>query len=320
MLLLLSLITFLQFCVVCGDSCRQENVSGGDGGDVILRVHQTGIRFINWVLLPKGDFIVQTNPNESINDNKLTKQYKGRVRSEDDGSLHLYKLSQEDQGIYRAKIQTEDNEDCVEFHLTVYEILSPGDIQINHTISRNDPCSLDLFCSVYKRNVTITWSSVHTSDINVTRGVLYVSPRGVNVTYICTARNPVSNVSKTVIPGEFCKTKSEFKGAARDHLLGALGIISVLVIIFILVAWKPYRQWRKGKYQEAEIITTYAQVGAQQSQQENLYHQRQEEKTDYITLYSEVQHVKNNTPQKKLIGIDAKTVQTVYSEVTIPKE
>ncbi|XP_056403343.1 signaling lymphocytic activation molecule-like [Hyla sarda] len=228
----------LQSCVVCGGYCgvEIENVSGGEGGDVILQVPQMGIRFIIWAL--PGNVIVRTKPEESIVDNNLTEQYRGRVRSEDDGSLHIYRLSPQDQSWYPTIIQTtEDKRICVLFNLNVYEILSPGDIQINHTITRNDPCSLDLFCSVDKRNVTITWSSVHTSDINVTRGVLYVSPRGVNVTYICTARNPVSNVSKTVIPGEYCSTekKREPDGITGDRCMIPWILSGIVLLITVCI-------------------------------------------------------------------------------------
>ncbi|KAG8560180.1 hypothetical protein GDO81_014827 [Engystomops pustulosus] len=86
------------------------------------------------------------------------------------------------------------------------ERLSPGDIRMTPTITRNGSCSLGLLCSVDKPDVMITWSNLHGGDVNVTGGVLYVPPSDVTLTYICTAHNPVSNVSKTVIPGEYCET------------------------------------------------------------------------------------------------------------------
>ncbi|XP_073493749.1 SLAM family member 9-like [Phyllobates terribilis] len=209
MLLGFLLFFLLQFCVICDKPCTQENVSGAGGGEVVLRVHQTGIRAIYWVLLPEGTNIVTIKPGRSNDDDDVLPQYRGRVRSVADGSLQIKNLSLQDQRIYRAEIRTNDDETfCELFNLTVYERLSDTDIKINRSLTRNDSCSLSLLCTVDKRDVTVTWSHLHGGHINVTRGVLYVPPGDVNFTYICTARNPVSNVSKTVIPGDYCKTDS----------------------------------------------------------------------------------------------------------------
>ncbi|XP_075185865.1 SLAM family member 9-like [Anomaloglossus baeobatrachus] len=205
MLSYLLIITLYISGVICSKSCTQKNVSGVEGGEVVLRVHQTGIRTINWVLLSEGNLIVTTKPGRSIEDDDVLSQYRGRVRSEADGSLHINNLSLHDQRIYKIHIQTNEDEICVLFNLTVYERLSDGDIKIKHSFTRNDSCSLSLLCGVDKRDVTITWSNLNVSDINVTQGVLYVPPSDVNYTYICTASNPVSNVSKTVRPKEYCE-------------------------------------------------------------------------------------------------------------------
>ncbi|XP_075700666.1 SLAM family member 9-like [Rhinoderma darwinii] len=202
--------------VVCDEFCRRENVSGAEGGEVILRVHQTGITFIYWILLPEGDVLITTEPGESIDESDVIDQYKGRLRSEADGSLHLRNLSPQDQKIYKADIRKEEHGICVQFNLTVYERLSPEDIKINHSITRNDTCSLGLLCTVDKRDVTVTWSNLNSSDINVTQGVLYIPPSSVDITYICTARNPVSNVSETVIPGKYCQTDSLIRKFQKD--------------------------------------------------------------------------------------------------------
>ncbi|XP_071972419.1 T-lymphocyte surface antigen Ly-9-like [Engystomops pustulosus] len=192
--------------VVSGDSCGWVQVSGANGGEVILRVPQAEIQVINWVLLPERNLIVTTDPGEAIDYRKVMTQYRGRVRSEADGSLHIYNLSLKDQGIYKADIRTLADYICVRFNLTVYERLSPGDIRMTRTITRNGSCSLGFLCSVDKPDVKITWSNLHGSDVNVTGGVLYVPPSDMNFTYICFASNPSSIVSKTVTPKEYCET------------------------------------------------------------------------------------------------------------------
>ncbi|KAG8560183.1 hypothetical protein GDO81_014829 [Engystomops pustulosus] len=253
--LLLFITPTLLTCVVSGDSCGQQNVSGAKGGEIILRVPNVKIRKINWVLVQIGDLIVTTEPGGSIDDIDVMTQYRGRVSSDADGSLHIYKLSLQDRGSYKANIKRTSGDDkCVVFNLTVYEPLSPGDIRISPTITRNGSCSLELLCSVDKPDVLITWRKLHGGAINVTQGILYVPPSDVNFTYMCNARNPVSNVSKTVIPEEYCKT---------------------------------------GKPPKEEITTEYAQVGGLQCQQENHYGLTQEQQ-QASTVYSEVQHAKES--------------------------
>ncbi|CAJ0921881.1 unnamed protein product [Ranitomeya imitator] len=176
--------------VVCDESCTQEKEPGPEGGEVVLRVHQTGIRLINWILLPKGDVIVTVKPGQSYDDKDVLPQYRGRVSSLFNGSLQISNLSPQDQRIYKADMRTNDDKTfCELFNLTVYERLSETDIKINHSLIGNDSCSLSLLCTVDKRDVTVTWSQVHRGPINVIQGVLYVLPSDVNVTYICTARN-----------------------------------------------------------------------------------------------------------------------------------
>ncbi|XP_075700427.1 SLAM family member 9-like isoform X2 [Rhinoderma darwinii] len=311
---LLTLILTLQSRVVCGESCRPENVSGAEGGEVILRVHQTGITFIYWILLPEGDVLATTEPGGSIDEKKVIKQYKGRVRSEADGSLHLRNLSPQDQKIYKADIRKEEDKICVQFNLTVYERLSSQDIKINHSITRNDTCSLGLSCTMDKRDVTVTWSNLNSSDINVTQGVLYIPPSGVNFTYICTARNPVSNVSETVIPGKYCQTDSEVAAASgRSYIACFVGLILVIFIIFPL-----YIMRNKRRRQKQEIATAYAEVGTTQTQGENSYCESQREIQEHKTVYSTVQHTKKKNSQKKSAGKQAKEIDSVYSKVNLP--
>ncbi|KAM4013322.1 SLAM family member 9-like isoform 2-T2 [Anomaloglossus baeobatrachus] len=291
MLLLLLVMFGINSCVVYCESCTQKNVSRSEGGEVVLRVHQTGIRTINWILLPEGNVIVTTKPGRSIEDDDVRKQYRGRVRSEADGSLHINHLSPQDQRSYKADIQTkEDQTFCILFNLTVYERLSDGDIKINHSLTRNGSCSLRLLCSVNKRDVNITWSNLNGSDVNATQGVLYVPPGDVNFTYICNASNPVSNVSKTVSPKEYCD-KDNSQASPKLNLpwiLGILFTICVIILIFVI-----YKRMGKGKGKKEDISTTYAQVEKPQGPDGNLYHEPQKDQ-QCLTVYSEVQYAKEN--------------------------
>ncbi|XP_044127846.1 SLAM family member 9-like isoform X2 [Bufo gargarizans] len=317
--LLLSMMIVHQPCVVCG----LEHVSAAEGGEVILRVPRSENTVINWILLPSGTVVAITEPGNPIYEKALRNEYRGRVSSEDDGSLHIYHLSLKDQGVYRA--QSLDERICVKFNLTVYENLSSGDIKINHNLTRNDTCSLSLLCAVDKRDVTITWSNAQSGDINVTGGVLYVPPRDVNFTYTCTARNPVSNVSKTVIPGEYCRrgdSNSNNSSMLGQRLFHGLTPATIIIIIIIVAAvfciWCKKRKSQKAEMTRTEMTTTeYAKVEGLQ----NPYYESQGENQGSASVYSEVQHAKKTTNSpKKLAENKAKTGETVYSEVSLPKQ
>ncbi|CAN2390106.1 hypothetical protein PRIEUP_LOCUS142, partial [Pristimantis euphronides] len=298
---------------------RLEKVSGAIGGDVILHVGHREISSVSWVLLPEGNIIVETKPGKSIDDKKVRRtQYRGRVRSEDDGSLHIYNLSPEDQRTYNADMQTAEGETCVYYNLTLYERLLPKDLNITHSIISNATCSLSLSCTMDRRDVTITWSHLDNSDINVTQGVLYVSPSNVNITYTCTARNPVSNVSKTVIPGKYCKT-----GNSKPQYLWILGVIPVLFIILLM-----YFIDRKGRCKkndnstaESQVIILYLimQNAGDHLRLKNPYLQTQGEQQSFETSYSEVQHVQKTTnSQKNVADKNAKDPDSIYTTVALP--
>ncbi|XP_066428573.1 SLAM family member 5-like [Eleutherodactylus coqui] len=314
---------------------RRKNVSAAEEGDATLHVGHTGVSFINWVTVPDGAFIVTTKSGGSIDDSNVIKRFKGRLRITDNGSLHITNLSLQDTGIYRATIpNTDKGETCILYNLTVYERLSAGYINITHSITSNDTCSLSLLCTVDRRDVLITWSTVHSSDINVTQGVLYVPPSDVSLTYTCTARNPVSTVSKTVIPREYCQTSisnSVDYWRRRYPLFGILVLLPILCLIsLIYLMWRNKRSQRKpNSAPYDQVINLYffsnakhsesLKVGDIPRQPENAY-QTQEEQS-CMTVYSEVQHEKKTgNSQKKMDRTAENTKETVYSEVTLPKK
>ncbi|XP_073423272.1 SLAM family member 5-like [Dendrobates tinctorius] len=317
MLLPLLLMFLVNSCVICDEPCTHEDVPVAGRGEVILHVNQTGIRLINWILLPKGDVIITAKSGQSFDEKDVLPQYRGRVRIVSGGFFQIINLSPQDQSIYKADIRTNNDKTiCKLFNLTVFERLSETDIKINHSLIGNESCSLNLLCTVDKRDVTITWSRVHGSDINVTPGVVYVPPSDVNVTYNCTARNPVSNISKTVIPWVYCKTdtNTKFKKSELPWILGIAFIGCVIIVLFVI-----YKILAKGKSKKNDVSTTYGQVGEIPLQEENLYHERQKEQQS-LTVYSEVQHAKKTNSQKKAAENTLSSLETVYSTVQSTKE
>ncbi|XP_063803827.1 uncharacterized protein LOC134980790 [Pseudophryne corroboree] len=195
-------ILYLHSCLLCDALCDKRSVSGVEGGNVTLQVDLAGIKSISWYIFQSIYIIAITKPGRYIDD--VDEEYKGRVHSTADGSLHITDLTSDDQRSYRATVQRDGGQRCLLFHLTVYRRLSAGDIQISHNFTSSDPCAVALMCTVTVRDVTVTWDSIDSSDINVTGDVLYVPPSDVNFTYTCTARNPISNSYKTVVPQHYC--------------------------------------------------------------------------------------------------------------------
>ncbi|XP_063803009.1 SLAM family member 9-like isoform X2 [Pseudophryne corroboree] len=323
----LSILVFviLQTGVLCDDPCAERPVPGIEGGDVTLQLGQTEIeiRFISWTLLPNAGFIATTKPGRFIDN--VSGRYVGRVSSAEDGSLHITDLTAGDQRSYVASIQRDGGEECLHFNLTVYKNLSPDDIQISHNVTSSDPCLVTLMCTVTVRDVTVTWGSIDSSDINVTGDVLYVPPSHVNFTYTCNARNPISDASKTVVPQQYCNTESpQNQGESDRHHLIIAGctIIVVIIIVTGCLLWRRKRMKRKET--ATEIHTTYGQVADVQKPAENHYDSSERREESSVTVYSEVMPVQQRKPQKQENGKQnvqpaPETVYDLVRTVPVPK-
>ncbi|XP_075048953.1 SLAM family member 9-like isoform X2 [Mixophyes fleayi] len=309
-------------CVLCEDPCAQRTVSGIQGGDVTLQLDQTGITFIQWTFLPSAGAVATTKPGGSIS--FVSNRYRGRVSSTGDGSLHITNLTEDDQRIYAASIQKEREQECLHFILTVYRRLSAGDIQISPNVISNVTCSMTLMCTVTVPDVTITWRNINSSNINVTGDVLYVPPSDVTSTYTCTASNPAGNVSKSVVPQQYCNigTESGVIQSERTHIIVA--VILLIIAILIVVSFILWKKKRKRKRQEIETPTTYVQVVDSPRHEENQYDSATRPEQSVVTsLYSEVQPVRESPSQRqncyKNNGASAQQeVNSVYSTVNHP--
>ncbi|XP_077320264.1 SLAM family member 9-like isoform X3 [Lithobates pipiens] len=189
--------------------CEGRNVTGALGGAVTLQIGHTGVPSITWGFSKTGTPIATTTPGGSPA--IVEEQFKGRLSSTSDGSLTITELTLEDQGTYQARYVINNIQICF-YHLTLFSNLTAENVTINPDVTDNKTCEVSLTClvdSVNGSKVTIIWRSLNISNVNQTENVVFVPPSNIYFTYICTAKNPVSNVSKNVVPWLYCNNGTD---------------------------------------------------------------------------------------------------------------
>ncbi|XP_077320265.1 SLAM family member 6-like [Lithobates pipiens] len=213
-------------------SCGEGTIAGAVGGNVTLQVGHAGVTPIRRVGSPpmtlifwkfgKDHLITTMQGLPNAMHPIVTKEFSGRLNSTSDGSLTISELKREDQGTYNATIFTtrfnSSLETCI-YHLTVFGNLTAENVTINPDVTDNKTCEVSLTClvdSVDGSKVTINWRSLNISNVNQTENVVFVPPSNVNFTYICTAKNPVSNVSKSVVPWLYCNNGTDRENTPKE--------------------------------------------------------------------------------------------------------
>ncbi|XP_063295380.1 uncharacterized protein LOC134582656 [Pelobates fuscus] len=310
--------------ILCTVSCgNKRTVIGEVGGDVILPVNQTGIKDASWVFVNGGTHFATTKPDGDIDirDNR----YEGRLDGTTDGSLKFTKLIREDQREYKANIRTDPgNKQCEQqYNLRVFKKIQPEDLEILPNVTINGTCTVTLSCKVNVNgsDVNITWRSPDGSNINEINGSLRVSDT--NISYTCTAQNPVSNAFKTVIPQTYCNKENGSTGNKQSQLrntaviapplaIGAVAFIGVGVLM-------ANRKNRKKREIEAEELATTTYVEVQQKQQtQNVIPENsgQQNNATAQTLYSEVQHPKKpEKPQQERVNNSEQNIKPEKNDV-----
>ncbi|XP_031747213.1 SLAM family member 5 isoform X2 [Xenopus tropicalis] len=227
---------FASLDISCISECGPRiNVPGAEGGGATLPVRVwRQIKDVSWVI--SRNHFATTKPNEPID--IRDDQYEGRLHSETGRSLTLTDLTNQDQGIYSAFIRSQSNQQCKQlYHLQVYKTLTSEDILIhlNVTLSEthNGPCTITgtLSCAVIGSDVTLTWNNTNSPGTEVTNHTLRVYNAQSHVTYSCTARNPISEASRTAhIPCNRDNTEAPVGDYTRQNMI-RLGLASVILII-----------------------------------------------------------------------------------------
>lgn len=179
--------------------------------------------------------------------------YKDRINvSSQNYNLEISNLRMEDSGIYKADINTKTFEGVFttttrRFNLQVFRRLGKPQITQSLMTSLNSTCYVTLTCSVEKEegNVTYSWS-----PLGETGNVIRISrtPDSQELTYTCTAQNPISNSSDSISAQQLCADTATGLRSRRIGLLSGLAGLFLLILIVPLVLLFLLRKRGEGSF------------------------------------------------------------------------
>ncbi|XP_043820644.1 SLAM family member 7-like [Dromiciops gliroides] len=175
-------------------------------------------------------------------------------------------LTMEDAGSYTAEITIANIVEPIKkfFTLLIHERLTEPKITLGPRTNDNGTCLVNVTCSVeqVRENVTYNWTPVRQGANSSSGGsILTISWKpGDHDLYTCTARNPVSNSSHTILASELCAGIEHNVRYTRVFLYFMVTI--VLVILFMLGPSFWYIQRKKEKEADArdQEHTTYDSI------------------------------------------------------------
>ncbi|XP_047385825.1 T-lymphocyte surface antigen Ly-9 isoform X2 [Sciurus carolinensis] len=205
-------------------------VSGILGGSVTLPLNisvDTEIENVAWTGL--NEALVLARPKGDLT--FLVKSYENRINISGNYSLYIRNLTQKDAGSYKAQVNQKNSEVTAkkEFILHVYEHVQEPQVTVKSIImSENASCNITLMCSVKgsENGVLYSWTQrdTNTSE-SYTGSILTISPKlcDPDLSYTCTARNPVSqSSSRPVQAWHFCTGTSSIN-TMGETVVGTLG-------------------------------------------------------------------------------------------------
>ncbi|GAB5583772.1 SLAM family member 5 isoform X1 [Prionailurus iriomotensis] len=207
-------------------------------------------------------FVTPGDPGTAPKVTVTHQHYNDRINvSRQNYNLEISNLGVEDSGIYRADINLKMAETTVtttrRYNLQVYLMLPQIfaghlchstyvaiDEEANRNIGRlgkpkitqssmasvNSTCNVTLTCSVEEeeKNVTYSWSPLG-EEGNVVR--IFQTPDNQELTYTCTAWNPVSNSSDSILARQLCADAAAGLRPRHTGLLSGLAMLFLFVVI-----------------------------------------------------------------------------------------
>ncbi|XP_012604664.2 SLAM family member 5 isoform X2 [Microcebus murinus] len=163
-------------------------------------------------------------------------------------NLVINDLRMEDAGDYKADIRMDLSYTTTKcYNLQVYRRLEKPKITQSLTTSVNGTCNVTLTCSVDKeeKNVTYSWSPPG-KEGNVLQ--IFQPPEDHELTYTCTAWNPVSNNSESISTQQLCTDTAMGFRAHHTRLLTLLAGFFLIALILSSVFLFLLRKRRQGSY------------------------------------------------------------------------
>ncbi|XP_054419019.1 SLAM family member 5 [Pteronotus mesoamericanus] len=223
-------------------------------------------------------------------------------------NLEISNLKMEDTGIYRADINVKTSKMMStitrSYSLQVYRRLGKPKITQSLMISVNSTCNVTLTCSVEKeeKNVIYSWSPLG-EEGSVLQ--IFQTPDNQELTYTCTAWNPVSNNSDSISAQQLCADITMGLQTHHTVLLSGLAVLSLFILIlppvllFLLCKRKqdPYLKIFSKEPDAASKNTTYTYFMVSRDAQ-----------PAESRIYDEI-------PPSKVLPIKEMPVNTIYSIV-----
>ncbi|XP_037585540.1 SLAM family member 5 isoform X4 [Cebus imitator] len=161
--------------------------------------------------------------------------------------------------------------------------------------SVNSTCNVTLTCSVEKeeKNVTYRWSPLG-KEGNVLQ--IFQTPKDQELTYTCTAQNPVSNNSDSISAQQLC---ADIPMSFRTHHTSLLSMLAIFFLLVLILSSVFLFRLYKRRQDAASKKTTYTYVTASKDTQ-----------PAESRIYDEIL-------QSKVLPSKEELVNTVYSEVQL---
>ncbi|XP_008982989.1 SLAM family member 5 isoform X1 [Callithrix jacchus] len=212
-------------------------------------------------------------------------------------NLIISDLRMEDAGDYKADINTETAPYTITKHynLQVYRRLGKPKITQSLITSVNSTCNVTLTCSVEKEenNVTYRWSPLG-KEGDVLQ--IFRTPKDQELTYTCTAQNPVSNNSDSISAQQLC---ADIPMSFRTHHTSLLSVLAIFFLLVLILSSVFLFRLYKRRQDAASKKTTYTYVMASR-----------DTRPAESRIYAEIL-------QSKVLPSKEELVNTVYSEVQL---
>ncbi|XP_003795233.1 SLAM family member 5 [Otolemur garnettii] len=230
-ILLLCLQTWLEAASRDADSLT---VNGILGESVIFPLNIQESQQVATIAWNSETSVAVVIPGDSGTAPKVTvthKNYYERIHTlAQSYDLVISSLRMEDAGVYKADINIKNHPYTItkSYNLQVYGRLRKPKITQSLMTSVNSTCNVTLTCSVEKeeKNVTYSWSPLGKEGPVLQ---IFQTPGDHELTYTCTAWNPVSNSSDSISAQQLCADVTKGFRAHRTKFL------SVLVGLFLIV-------------------------------------------------------------------------------------